>query len=269
MKPVSLLITALALGAAMSAAAAGCGGIPDAAARKDGAWLFLSGGKWRTIDELKSTLVGKKTRSVNFAYVAKEGSADKPRRGVVVIKSGLVGEAAAAGADGVMLTRQSKAPGNAKCEVYKPFFKRAVKGGTYDDYHDRNKITDEDDALDSFHVRYADRSGCRWSNETRRDNYYLNEKRNNRSQFSFDPRIVARGQRNEIVAFFSGFVSSAYAARPMADRRVEIKPYSAGADGVACTFFRLTLKPGSFVLINDLERGGRYRADEQSWSWQD
>ncbi|WP_155256333.1 hypothetical protein [Mesorhizobium loti] len=264
-----LATTAFALLASTILALADCPSIPGAANQPDGAWLFLTTAGWRDVAKLKSVFADGATRRVSFAYIANDRTSGLSRRGVVVVKSGLDGKSSAqSGPDDVTLERGAS-PKIDKCEIYPTFASPKVVGGrSYDDYHDGGYKTKYDATLKSFHVKYASRSGCRWSNDASADAYFAGRWTSNRSQFSFDPTIVANGQPSQFLATIFG-VSRAYAGKPMAKRRVELRPYRADETGLACVLFELTLEPGSFVRVNDLERGRKVRASELSWQWPD
>ncbi|TGR83837.1 hypothetical protein EN866_33745 [Mesorhizobium sp. M2D.F.Ca.ET.223.01.1.1] len=265
-------IAALALLGSTIVALADCPDIPGAADQPDGTWLFLTTEGWRDVGKLKSVFADGATRRVSFAYIANDRKGGLSRRGVVVIKSGLDGKGSTQGGpDQVTLERQALRNSDKidKCEIYPAFTSpKFVSGRSYDDYHDRGYKTNDDAVLDSFHIKYASRTGCRWSNDASADAYFAGRWTSNRSQFSFDPQIVAKGQPSQFLAAIFG-VSAAYAGKQLAKRRVEIKPYHADETGFACVSFQLTLSPGSFVRVNDLERGQKVRASELSWQWPD
>ena len=233
----------------------------------DGAWLVSLNGSWRPIDELSPALKDGRTRDLTFAYVAREPELGAFRRGLLVIK--MATRAPAAGnADRVTLARDAYKPVE-KCESYPPFPGGYVKGRSYDDYHDYSYSAKGADGqlLSSFHVSYAARvKGCKNSNDDATDSYFTGRWQSNRSQFSFDESVVAKGQNSQFVAQFG--VGPAYASSSMSERRVTMKPYASDKNGLACVTFNATVRPGTLIRVNDLERRiGLFRAAEQSWEW--
>ncbi|MDH2354240.1 hypothetical protein QCM80_26755 [Bradyrhizobium sp. SSUT112] len=261
----ALFVSVLALGTSSGAVLGGCD-IAGLDAMPDGAWLVSLNGSWRPIDELSPTLRDGRPREVTFAYVAREPELTTFRRGILVIKTA-VRASGVARSDRVTLARDAYKPVE-KCESYPQFSGGSVKGRSYDDYHDYSYSAKGLDGplLSSFHVSYAARvQGCKGSDDDTTDSYFTGHWQSNRSQFSFDDRVVAKGQNSQFFAQFG--VTPAYASS-MSERKVEMKRYTSDRSGLACVTFNATVRPGTLLRINDLERRvGLFRAAEQSWEW--
>ncbi|TPM17600.1 hypothetical protein FJ958_28205 [Mesorhizobium sp. B2-3-5] len=264
MNVTRIFVAAVSLMASTSIALADCTGIPNAAAQPDGAWLFRDSETWRPVHDLGALIADGRSRTVSFVYVANEPDSGLGRRGLLVIKGGVVGTVSTKDDEQVRLTRDAYLKMDV-CESYPAFSGAWVSGRSYDDYHDSGYRTPDDAKFRAFHVKYAARSGCRWSNDAKSDAYFAGKWQSNRSQFSFDPSVVAKGQHSQFLALFG--ITPAYAGQSMTNRRVEIKRYRADKNGLACVTFQVKLKPGSFVRINDLERGRGFRGTELSWKW--
>jgi hypothetical protein len=262
----ALATTAAVLAALVSPAKAACDDIPKKL-RGDGGWLFRINGTWRpVIGELNDFVQNLKSRNVYFTYVVNDDNLNNPRRGLLVIKTGVSLKQADTTGDTshVKLLRYpiSKV---AKCDGDYRYFDASVSGLSYDRYHDYGYRTDEDATINRFHIRYATRTGCLNSNDAQPDAYFSGHRASNISQFSFDPKVVRSGQHSQFLALFG--VTPAYAAQAVSDRQVEIKRYVADDSGLACVRFSIKIQPGRFVRINDLDRRSPFRADEQSWTW--
>ena len=199
--------------------------------------------------------------------MAREPELKAFRRGILVVKTGL--RAPAAGnSERVTLAREAYRPID-RCETFPRFNGGSVKGRSYDGYHDYSYSVEESDRnmMASFHVSYAGRvQGCRNSNDDTVDSYFTGHWKSNRSQFSFDEKVVASGQHSQFFAQFG--ITPAYASTSISERRVEMKRYTSDRSGLACVTFNATVRPGTFIRINDLERRiGLFRAEEQSWEW--
>jgi hypothetical protein len=262
-----ICISALVVVTSVVSAFADCSNIVGADAVKDGTWLARLNGKWRPVAELNSFIADRRSREVSFTYVVKESEPTTFRRGVLVIKTGIRIPAAETG-DRVTLAREAYRPIE-QCESYPAFPGGDVRGRSYDGYHDYSYSAEKDDQnlITSFHVTYARRAQrCKRSNDDTSDSYFTGHYQSNRSQFSFDERVVANGQYSQFFAQFG--VAPAYANTSMSDRRVEMKRYNSDKNGLACVGFSVVVKPGIFIRINDLEqRIGLFRAPEQSWDW--
>lgn len=248
-------------------ALADCSNLVGADALQDGAWLAHLNGSWRPVAELNSTITDGRSREVNFTYVAREPELSTFRRGILIIKTG-VRMAASENSDKVTLARPAYRPVE-QCESYPEFYGGAVRGRSYDGYHDYGYSAEKGDqrVISSFHVTYSRRAqGCKRSNDNTSDSYFTGRYQSNRSQFSFDERVVSNGQYSQFFAQFG--TATAFASTSMSDRRVEMKRYNADKSGLACVAFSVTVKPGIFIRINDLERRvGLFRPSEQSWEW--
>lgn len=262
----TLFVSIVALSTSSGVVFGGCD-IAGLEAMPDGAWLVSLNGSWRPIDELSVTLTEGRSRDLTFAYVAREPELTTFRRGMLVIKTA-VRASAAGSADRVALARDAYKPIE-KCESYPSFPGGSVKGRSYDEYHDYSYSAKGADGplLSSFHVSYAARvQGCKNSNDDSTDSYFTGNWQSNRSQFSFDEKVVAKGQNSQFFAQFG--VGPAYASSSMSERRVTMKPYASDKNGLACVTFNATVRPGTLIRINDLERRiGLFRAAEQSWEW--
>ena len=266
----TLAVTCLIIATSATTVSANCNQIADAGSMADGTWLFRKNGEWRPVTNLTAEITNGNTRSVTFAYIAREPNLKSARRGILVIKTGLEGPSAAnTGKVALVRDNYERLSAAERCELYPAFSSgKTVKIRSYDYYHDYSEITDAADGatLKSFHVNYLARnSGCKRSDDATPDSYFASRRRSNRSDFSFNPEVVRAGQSSRFWAQF-GF-GTAY-AEPLAERQVMIKRYVANADGPACVVFDAELKPGSFIRINDLERRiGLFRSEEQSWEW--
>lgn len=270
MRILRALVAAAAISSiGASSVHAACDDVPSSL-RKDGAWLFSVGKQWRTVKGDLQDYVRLQGRRVFFTYVVSDEDVKTPRRGLVVIKSGY--DLALVDRDGdtenTTLHRNSS-PNVDKCETELRYFDRKVSSYVYDRYHDygfktRNKDQDYK-SIEEFHIKYAARKGCKISNDARADIPYGGHWTSNRSQFSFDPKVVESGQHNQLLTWLG--ISPAYASQPISDRQVDVKKYAVDGAGLACVRFNLMVSPGRFVRINDLERRGLFRGNEQMWTW--
>lgn len=241
--------------------------IAGAESLPDGTWLVSLNGNWKPVSELNGLVADGRAHDVNFTYVAREPDPTIPRRGILVIKTGVRAPDAVGK---VALAREAYQPVD-QCESYPRFPGGSVRARSYDDYHDYSYSVEKSDqkTIEAFHVSYPKRGqGCSRSNDDTTDSYFTGRWQSNRSQFSFDEDVVATGQHSQFLAQARFFIGPAYAGTGLSERRVEIKRYVADKNGLACVPFSVALKQGSFVRINDLERrDGLFRAPEQSWEW--
>ncbi len=182
---------------------ADCSGTVGADAVEDGTWLARLNGKWRPVAELNSYIADGRSREVNFTYVAKGSEPTAFRRGVLVIKTGIRIPATEIG-DKVTLAREAYRPIE-QCESYPAFPGGDVRGRSYDGYHDYSYSAEkgDQDLITSFHVTYARRAQrCKRSNDDTSDSYFTGHYQSNRSQFSFDEKVVANGQYSQFFAQF-------------------------------------------------------------------
>lgn len=242
-----------------------CNAIVGSQSLPDGTWLANVNGSWKSITNLDVLVADGRSHNVDFVYLVREADQTVPRRGLLVIKTAV---RASTAVDRVALVREAYRPVD-QCESYSPFPGGSVKGISYDNYHDYSYSADKVDqpTLTAFHVSYPRRGqGCRLSNDDTTDSYFTARWQSNRSQFSFDQRVVATGQHSQFFAQFGP--APAYASTGLSERRVEMKRYIADKSGMTCVAFSATVKPGMFIRINDLERrDGVFRAPEQSWEW--
>jgi hypothetical protein len=232
----------------------------DKVFREDGALLFsVDNSAYRPVKQfLNEALADGRPRNVWFTYVASDPSG--ARHGTIVIKTG-TRVAAEDTSDKVTLKRTE---GNS-CNGGRAFEGGAVAGRLYDRYHDYSySAGDEARVLDAFHTRYPGRNGCTASNDDSSDSFFRLRWQSNRSQFSFDPGVVERGQYSQ---FADQFVPTRALASGLRSRRVEMRRYAMKETPV-CIEFRAELRPGTFVRVVDLERRiGFERASEEVWEW--
>lgn len=253
---VLIILTAITPTAASSADS--CQEI-DKAYQQDGAVLFSVGdAAYRPVKELNGALADGRPRDVWFAYVASDPLG--ARNGTVVIKTGSRVES-----EGSIDQVELKRPKGNTCNGDRAFAERPVAGRLYDRYHDYSYSAGKDTSdLESFHTRYPGRNGCTTSNDGSPDSFFRLRWQSNRSQFSFDPSVVERGQYSQ---FVDQFVPTRAIASGMRSRRVEMRHYTMNATPV-CIEFKVQLRPGSFIRIVDLERrNGLARASEEVWEW--
>lgn len=258
-------ITALALilSYTSSVALADCTDIPSAKAQDDRTLLWRDSGKWRAVRELNENLGKTKKKTIVFAYIVKDQDVVNPRKGVVVIKSGFTKSDSSRPSefDTVALYRPWTMDPCRK-RPYKEIRGR-VSNRSYEDYHAGDARTDDDDLYSKFHIEYDSKLGCRYTNDVSEDAYFELRKRSNRSQFSFDPARVKTGSLSHIVSWFR--IRPAVADEPVAGRTVQIRKYVAN-DGMACVRFRVTVAPGAFVRVNDLENRTLLGDDGTAWN---
>jgi hypothetical protein len=163
---------------------------------------------------------------------------------------------------------------NGTCGSVPLFTSRDVAARSYDDYHDGAlRVADPDQTtLKTFHYTYAGRDGrCRRTDDIRQDSRTPVDRRSNRSQFSFDPDIVANGTASQVASLFAPSSALASSER-LADQRVGLQAYRAEPGLPTCVRFTLKVPArAAFVRINDLEglkSQGIYnlRADEVTWT---
>lgn len=244
-------------------AATDCQGIEGAGAASDRALLWRYASKWHPIRELNAKLKGTEHRTFTFAYVIKDRELGSARRGVIVVKSGFLQLRSADSGDSstVALYRGAMKDPCRKRPYEKMQGEASVKD--YTDYHDKDLRTNSDGLFSRFHVTYDSRRGCQESNDGSADAYFSRRYRSNRSQFSFDPYVVANGQYSQLLALFG--VTPAFASPPIAGRTVQIRKYQADANGLACVKFRTTVGPGAFLRVNDLESRTFLGNDGTEW----
>ena len=270
MRQWSAFLASVVVAASAGAAFADCRAVTGAQGLPDGTWLFRASDGWRPVPSAGELPAAGRSRTVSFAYVVREPESKALRRGILVIKTGV--NAPPSGNGAVTLARanyRETAMAVDRCESYPRFTGGSVSARSYDDYHDYSYRVEspDSDTLRSFHVTYPTRVAgrCKRSDDAATDSYFAGRWQSNRSQFSFNPRVVESGQHSQLLALFT--VAPAYASPSMSEQRVEIRRYVADGSGLACVLFDTVVKPGSFVRVNDLERGRVFRAAEQAWTW--
>jgi hypothetical protein len=257
------------------AAGANCPVFPVGAEPSDGQLFYRDG---RSLAELKLSdqIADRTPNPVQFYYVLREAS-DEGRAGFVVIKSGRklgsdeTGEALQSKL--VHLKRSKKSiANNYPCDVPSAFDETSVAAESYDNYHDyaydpRNKEEYEGDfhTLSKFHVRrYLGRNkACKNTDSSLWDGLLRLDFRSNRSQFSFDPIVVAFGIHSQAWKAIRQTVGGG--STGLADQRVRMKQYQTDDSKITCIPFTLNVRGRDFFLrINDLE-SGILRKPEGSW----
>jgi hypothetical protein len=243
-------------------AIADCSDIPQASSQEDRTLLWLKDGSWHPVRQLNADLAAGEIRTITFAYIIQDEKDAPTRRGIVVVKSGSRLRARSVeGANKVVLYRPRIAD---RCRN-KPFpeMNGKVEVHNYDSYHDSNIKTNEYKTLREFHVRYDSRRGCKWSDDNSSDEVSWRS-RSNRSQFSFDPDVVANGQHSFVSTLFGARKS--FAGEMIRPRKAEIRKYQVNEEGTACVRFSVKIEPGAFVRVNDLESRTIFRTDGAVWN---
>ncbi len=209
-------------------------------------------------------------RRMSFVYIVREAFLPQ-RSGVIVIKSQkIISDPRENGGTSqtVKLVRRDPAlsKGN-RCSSNSNFGEHGqfVTSQAYDDYHDYGfQKLNELKTLKNFHTKYP-LSGerCKASDDTSWDNLF--DWRSNRSQFSFDPNVVAHGMFSQLSSLLVG--KGVAASARLANQRVAIKSYVT-EDHLACVQFSVSVSgPDHILRINDLEaRVLGIRPIERVWS---
>jgi hypothetical protein len=201
--------------------------------------------------------------TIEFMYVVREWLADEQERyGAIVIKTGrqiLPGEEEPLPNRKRIELERLKSD-LAECQTKSlESFQGYVSAQEYDRFHDYGydaSDTDDGHRLTQFHVRYKGRKGkCdRSTDSTSPDSPLRWDWRSNRSQFSFDPKVVSGGFRSQIVAGLTWGGAKAEGSIGWADQKVSIIKYHTDEQKVACIPIVLKLKNSNlFLHINDLE----------------
>lgn len=267
MRAAVLRATILSFG--LSAAAAGnvraasydCDGLAaDMSPSEVGRVYYLNGdaGGWLP---LGPDVAFRPNTLARFVYVTRE-TLEGARSGTLVIKTGrtLSGDDPLTRSPAtVALHRPRSEVDEANCAVGSnaDSLEASVSTPAYDRYHETNvRVADDGErtTLDTFHIRYtARRRQCRNTNDTNWDSYLPPDFRNNRSQFSFDPGIVAEGAPLQFVQAFQD-QRAVGAGRRLFDQNVTIRRYQAPPGRAACVAFEQRVLGKKFFLrINDLE----------------
>jgi len=209
-------------------------------------------------------------RSVDLFYVIRSIG---DRAGAVVVKRarfGVLLDDDAPPAGQVNLARNSA---SADCPGLRPTYSGKVSIQAYEDYHDHGLETSSAlsqtsitgsarDELKAFHTSYKTAAGCRETDSKSGANgFYI--ARNNRSQFSFDTKVVDIGMpepafdiatrwASKVASLVVSPVGASEGAR-LRERSVELLPYQT-QNGFACVAFSLDGRlPKQMLRVNDLE----------------
>lgn len=216
-------------------------------ALKDGVTYIYFQSVWQPLSSVAGLGL---TRPVTLrgAVIVRDGQG-RPRDGVVVIKSGRFGTAAASRR--VTLVRRDSgrcAPGIANA---------AIAAEVYDGFHDYGFQRYDSASLQklrNFHVEYG--PGC----TTRTDDDPGGAWRHvsNRASFSYTEDVVDNGGYTGLEAtaarvHIGRAANAQQAAQQYVERTTEIKPYETTAAGVACIPVTVQyVNEGSFFRTNDL-----------------
>jgi hypothetical protein len=229
---------------------------------------------WRVAPPSQSRVRLVREQNIALAYVVRERFRGD-RSGALVIKSGVYTQPVRPvdrARDKVLLVRRETAT-DPECPTPRRFPSTLVSGKGYEDYHayeltETEELRSELPVLETFHIRYRRGGRCIGStNDLRKENGITN-----RSQFSFDTRIVDTGPGTGVrVSLFGG--RRAYAQPPgVLRRQTEIKHYRT-VNGVQCLRFEVLASGDerNFLRVNDLEarrdppstrRIGEFRLDQ-------
>lgn len=210
-------------------------------------------------------------RSVDLFYVIR--SIGGERAGAVVVKKarfGVLLEDDAPPSGQVNLARNNS---SADCPSLRPTYSGKVSIQAYEDYHGHglessaalsqtSGLGSARDELKAFHTSYKTRNGCK-ETDSKLGPDGLYTARNNRSQFSFDTKVVDFGMPEpafDIAARVASRVASlvitpvgASEGFRLRERAVELIPYQT-TNGFACVAFSLDGRlPKQMLRVNDLE----------------
>ena len=208
-----------------------------------------------------------------FAFVVMPSSA---RRGVIVIKSGTIrSPASAVETDSIQLVRRSQLPD--RCGMILSPIDKQVSRQSYIEYHDlglAGRNASEAETIKAFHIEYLNNANkCERTDDSTLDGVLTFDRRSNRSQFSFDQSVVARGQYSQLTSLFVSKTNASSELGSFEGLRVEIAKYQADRDTATCVRFQIL--PGShrFLRIVDLDardfRPPFPRLGERVWEWRD
>lgn len=265
MKWTCIMIAAVMTFSSVGSALADCQGITLADRQDNRALLWRDNGRWKPIKELNDDLPNGASKTITFAYIAKNDvTKEAPQRSVVVIKSGFTNPNSTP-------QRTLNTVSLYRPEIHDPCRKKPyreyrdrVTSKSYEDYHARYLRTSDDERYSKFHILYDAGNSCRDSDDTSADAFFDLKNRSNRTQFSFDPERVRRGPVSHLVTWLR--ITPAYADEPVAGRTVQIRKYVADDKGLACVKFRVDVGPGAFLRVNDLERRTLFGNDAAEWS---
>lgn len=207
------------------------------------------------------------TPEVRLIYVTREFFLSQPRMGAIAVKTGrtiAVGEKDPEPVLKQIKLRRLRQAEFESCRDERDekdplSFRGKVSAFEYDTFHDYGyDASDNADgrSVTQFHTKYVGRAGrC----DTRTDSTTFDaplrwDWRSNRSQFSFDPKVVRGGFHSQIIAGLNVRRAAAIGSIGLADQRVEIIKYRTNAQKIACIPIRVKLnRDNFFIRINDLE----------------
>ena len=232
----------------------------------DGALFLQSADGWHEVEGSEAL----NPSIESFAYAIRPVV---PRQGAILIKSGTIRDSeSSARGERIQLFRSSQPL--APCGGISTPTDTAVSWRSYTEFHDFGREPDSSDtkAIYDFHIRYL-RSGsqCVSTADSTTEGILSFDGRSNRSQFSFDPSVVAKGQYSQISSTL--FLTKALAGfANFTNPRVEISGYDAKKEAVTCVRFKIpSAGTQTFIRIVDLEaRDSRPpfpRLPEKAWQW--
>lgn len=259
-------LISLASGATMATESCGFLGL-DPRSVNGGTLFSQTDSGWRQVEDPEHFTPGP---SQSFAYFVQPSPV---RQGAIVIKSGAVQDPASTDKSErvqLVINKQSLEP----CSRDSSPRVTSVSSQSYAKFHDSGLKTDSEDTqkMHDFHIRYL-RSGstCVSTADTTTEGVLSFDGRSNRSQFSFDPGVVAKGQLSQISLMLFPTRTSEEFAR-LTNLRVEIFGYDTGKEAATCLRFTVpTAGAQMFMRIVDLEardhRPPFPRLPEKSWQW--
>jgi hypothetical protein len=237
--------------------AGNCTFLGDPIALRDGQLFYQppESSQWVEVGNASALPSG---QTLKFAYVVSQ-TVSRTTGGAIVFKSGRrrTTDESDNAPDEVRLDRNvSEVTTKATCGVAAEFHGASVSARSYDQFHDQAGATPESDreALKKFHYVYYGRNGCtRRTDSLSKDSRIPADPRSSRSQFSFDPDIVAHGIPDRYVALVRPNAARA-APSQYAERRVQLHAYTLPPGLPTCVRFDMPVaaKRG-FLRVNDLE----------------
>jgi len=214
----------------------------------DGLTYVRVGSRWRELTSPTDLGLSGPT-TLEGIHVVKDLTG-QPRVGVVVIKTGRVGQITNASARRVALVRRGYNSCNPSVSV------SSVSGEVYDGFHDygyTNYDRNELAKLERFHTAFG--KDCR--QKTDDDPGGFGRHYSNRSQFSSTEDVVDYGSYTSLQAAWSRihFIQPAVASPIIGkiDRETEIRSYTTNEVGYACLKVSIQyVDGGSFFRTNDL-----------------
>jgi hypothetical protein len=245
----------------------------DTESIEDGALFLQSTDGWHKVDG-SEILNSPPIQSFAYAirpFVPSSGTV-VPKQGAIVIKSGTIRDSESpARAESVQLVRSSQPL--VPCGGIATPTNTFVSWRSYADFHDFGREVEAADgkAIYDFHIRYLrNGSQCVSTADSSTQGVLSFDGRSNRSQFSFDPSVVAKGQYSQISSIFLARASAGFTN--FANFRVEISGYDTKGEAVSCVRFSIPHAGAqTFMRIVDLEaRDSRPpfpRLPEKAWEW--